>query len=131
MDLTFPVTVDFDDRYLGFSSAKAQSSGPKVVGEVLCGTSPREAIETLIPDSRAESSPAQSVERKLTSMLRGATIPVSHIRLARLCGTLRAFTPATRMLAAFERGPCEYRCDARGHPRSARRWSRCSPFHRS
>jgi hypothetical protein len=48
--------------------------------------SPREAVEVLIPDSRAELSPAQSVERKLTSMLRGATIPVSHIRLARLCG---------------------------------------------
>jgi hypothetical protein len=46
----------------------------------------RDAVETLIPDSRAELSPAQSVERKLTSMLRGATIPVSHIRLARLCG---------------------------------------------
>jgi hypothetical protein len=46
----------------------------------------REATETLVPDSRAELSPAQSVERKLTSMLRGAAIPVSHIRLARLCG---------------------------------------------
>jgi len=45
----------------------------------------RDAVEVLIPDSRAELSPAQSVERKLTSMLRGATIPVSHIRLARLC----------------------------------------------
>jgi len=46
----------------------------------------REATETLIPDTRAELSPAQSVERKLTSMLRGGAIPVSHIRLARLCG---------------------------------------------
>jgi hypothetical protein len=46
----------------------------------------REATEILVPDSRAELSPAQSVERKLTSMLRGAAIPVSHIRLARLCG---------------------------------------------
>jgi hypothetical protein len=46
----------------------------------------REAIEILVPDSRAELSPAQSVERKLTSMLRGTAIPVSHIRLARLCG---------------------------------------------
>jgi hypothetical protein len=48
--------------------------------------SPRDAVEILVPDARAELSPAQSVERKLTSMLRGATIPVSHIRLARLCG---------------------------------------------
>lgn len=46
----------------------------------------RDAVETLIPDSRADVSPAQSVERKLTSMLRGASIPVSHIRLSRLCG---------------------------------------------
>jgi hypothetical protein len=46
----------------------------------------REASEVLVPDSRADLSPAQSVERKLTSMLRGAAIPVSHIRLARLCG---------------------------------------------
>ena len=46
----------------------------------------RDAIEILIPDSRAELSPAQSVEHKLTNMLRGATIPVSHIRLAKLCG---------------------------------------------
>jgi len=46
----------------------------------------REATEILVPDSRAELSPAQSVERKLTSMLRGTAIPVSHIRLARLCG---------------------------------------------
>lgn len=45
----------------------------------------RDAVETLIPDSRAELSPAQSVERKLTNMLRG-TIPVSHIRLSRMCG---------------------------------------------
>jgi hypothetical protein len=45
-----------------------------------------DALEILIPDSRADVSPAQSVERKLTTMLRGATIPVSHIRLSRLCG---------------------------------------------
>jgi hypothetical protein len=46
----------------------------------------RDALEVLIPDSRADVSPAQSVEQKLTTMLRGATIPVSHIRLSRLCG---------------------------------------------
>lgn len=46
----------------------------------------REAVEVLIPDSRAELSPAQSVERKLTNMLRGGAIPVSHIRLAKLRG---------------------------------------------
>ncbi len=46
----------------------------------------RDAVEVLVPDSRAELSPAQSVENKLTSMLRGTAIPVSHIRLARLRG---------------------------------------------
>ena len=42
--------------------------------------------ELLIPDSRADLSPAQSVERKLTHILRGASIPVSHIRLSKRCG---------------------------------------------
>jgi hypothetical protein len=46
----------------------------------------REAVEVLIPDSRAELSPAQSVEHKLTNMLRGGAIPMSHIRLAKLRG---------------------------------------------
>jgi hypothetical protein len=44
------------------------------------------AEEVLIPDLRAGLTPAQSVERKLSTMLRGgAAIPVSHFRLARLC----------------------------------------------
>lgn len=46
----------------------------------------RDAVEVLIPDSRADLSPAQSVEHKLTHMLRGAAIPMSHIRLAKLRG---------------------------------------------
>jgi len=42
--------------------------------------------EVLVPDQRAGMSPAQSVERKLSSMLQGgAAIPVSHFRLAKLC----------------------------------------------
>lgn len=45
-----------------------------------------EAEETIIPDQRAGVTPAQSVERKLSAMLRsGAAIPVSHFRLAKLC----------------------------------------------
>jgi hypothetical protein len=45
------------------------------------------AEEVISPDERADLTPAQSVERKLTVMLRGgAAIPVSHFRLARLCG---------------------------------------------
>jgi len=45
-----------------------------------------EAEETMVPDQRAGLTPAQSVEQKLTAMLRsGAAIPVSHFRLAKLC----------------------------------------------
>jgi hypothetical protein len=44
-----------------------------------------EADEVLIPDQRAGLTPAQSVERKLTSLLRDAAIPASHYRLAKLC----------------------------------------------
>jgi hypothetical protein len=42
--------------------------------------------EFIVPDQRAELSPAQAVERKLSAMLRGdAAIAVSHFRLAKLC----------------------------------------------
>lgn len=67
----------------------AQATGDRNTANLIAQRilqSRKEAVETLIPDSRAELSPAQSVERKLTSMLRGAAIPVSHIRLAPLCG---------------------------------------------
>ncbi len=45
------------------------------------------AEEVIVPDQRAGLSPAQSVEKKLSAMLRGgaAAIPVSHFRLAKLC----------------------------------------------
>jgi hypothetical protein len=43
------------------------------------------ADEVLIPDQRAGLTPAQSVERKLTTLLRDGAIPASHFRLARLC----------------------------------------------
>jgi hypothetical protein len=42
------------------------------------------ADEVLIPDQRAGLTPAQSVERKLTALLRGSAIPASHLRLAKL-----------------------------------------------
>jgi len=47
----------------------------------------RPADEVLVRDHRAGVSPAQSVEHKLSAMLRGgaAAIPVSHFRLAKLC----------------------------------------------
>ncbi len=42
--------------------------------------------EVMVPDQRAGLSPAQSVEKKLSAMLRGgAAMPVSHYRLAKLC----------------------------------------------
>ena len=42
--------------------------------------------ETIILDHRGSVTPAQSVEQKLSAMLRnGAAIPASHFRLARLC----------------------------------------------
>ena len=38
--------------------------------------------ETLIPDQRAELSPAQSVEHRLAVLLKDAAVPVSHVRMA-------------------------------------------------
>jgi len=38
--------------------------------------------ETLIPDQRAELSPAQTVERRLALLLKDAAVPVSHVRMA-------------------------------------------------
>ncbi len=43
------------------------------------------ADEVLIPDDRAGLTPAQSVERKLSVLLRGGSIPASHFRMAKLC----------------------------------------------
>ena len=44
------------------------------------------AEEIMVPDQRAGLTPAQSVEQKLSTMLRGgAAMPVSHYRLAKLC----------------------------------------------
>src|SRR5439155_17137984 len=44
------------------------------------------ADETLIPDSRAELTPAQTVERRLAVLLQGSAMPVSHVRLASRIG---------------------------------------------
>lgn len=41
------------------------------------------AEETLVPDSRASLTPAEAVERRLTLMLRGVAVPVSHVRMAK------------------------------------------------
>lgn len=38
------------------------------------------SVETLLPDERADLTPSQSVERKLSTLVKGAAIPVSHFR---------------------------------------------------
>jgi hypothetical protein len=45
------------------------------------GLAPEEADETLIVDDRSGLSPAQMVETKLANLLRGATLPVSHLQM--------------------------------------------------
>jgi two-component system, OmpR family, response regulator len=45
---------------------------------------PAGGAETLVPDSRAALSPAESVERRLGTLLQGSGVPVSHVRTARL-----------------------------------------------
>jgi hypothetical protein len=79
----------------GLRSAETEAPKSAVKGARLdaVAVSPRiappvpAAEEMLVPDDRAGVTPAQSVERKLTAMLRGgAAIPVSHFRLAKLCG---------------------------------------------
>ena len=47
----------------------------------------QECEETLITDHRAQFGPAQHVERKLSTLLQGAWLPVSHMRLQPLQGT--------------------------------------------
>jgi hypothetical protein len=42
--------------------------------------------ESLIADARANLTPAQMVERKLISLLRGKLVPVSHVRMTDLPG---------------------------------------------
>lgn len=45
---------------------------------------PKPVDEVLVPDQRAALTPAQSVERKLTALLRGGAIAGSHFRMAKL-----------------------------------------------
>jgi hypothetical protein len=88
MDLQ-PTSLSVGNAGPTIDSIRNKADGTWIAAQRGAGSvviSPRDAIEILVPDARADLSPAQSVERKLTSMLRGATIPVSHIRLARMCG---------------------------------------------
>jgi len=48
-----------------------------------------ECEEDLIVDDRANLGPAEVVEHKLSSLLRSALLPVSHVRMAALCGRRR------------------------------------------
>src|SRR5262245_22534195 len=60
---------------------------PAVVPSIRTST-PRPGVrllpgeEVLIPDQRAEISPAQSVERRLALLLKDAAVPASHVRTA-------------------------------------------------
>ena len=45
--------------------------------------------EVLIVDDRANLGPAELVEHKLSSLLHSALLPVSHARMATLCGRRR------------------------------------------
>ena len=45
--------------------------------------------EVLIVDNRAGLGPADLVEHKLSSLLQRALLPVSHARMATLCGRRR------------------------------------------
>jgi hypothetical protein len=42
--------------------------------------------EVLVPDTRARLTPAQMVERKLVSLLKGAYLPVSCLQTGRRTG---------------------------------------------
>jgi hypothetical protein len=48
------------------------------------GTAKNEEI--LVPDARALLTPAQMVERKLVSLLKNASLPVSHLQTAQRRG---------------------------------------------
>jgi hypothetical protein len=73
----------------GLSTAVADTGliGPVPAPRLVPPPASRQARddETLIPDERAELSPAQYVERRLTTLLKGSALPVSHVRMARLC----------------------------------------------
>jgi hypothetical protein len=45
---------------------------------------PEDMDEALVADERAELTPAQMVERKLISLLKGKLLPVSHVRMTDL-----------------------------------------------
>jgi hypothetical protein len=47
---------------------------------------PTPADEILVPDLRAELTPAQTVERRLETLLKGSALRVSHVRLAARLG---------------------------------------------
>jgi hypothetical protein len=45
---------------------------------------PRDGDESLVADARAAMTPAQMVERKLVSLLKGGPLPVSQVRMVSL-----------------------------------------------
>jgi hypothetical protein len=51
----------------------------------LFATDPADA-EVLVADARAALTPAQMVEHKLSSLLKGKLVPVSHVLMASMPG---------------------------------------------
>jgi hypothetical protein len=59
--------------------------------DALLGSAPiAEADEVLIVDGRANLGPAQQVENKLSVLLRGSAISVSHVRMTALSCSRRS-----------------------------------------
>jgi len=65
-------------------AARDVSKSPSAVTAVRSHEKAAADEETLVPDSRASLTPAEAVERRLTLMLRGFAVPVSHVRMAKM-----------------------------------------------
>jgi hypothetical protein len=81
-----PVTESLRSGTGSAKSASVSNSVPVVVNSIRT-TAARQTNrllpgeEILVPDQRAELTPAQSVERRLALLLKDAAIPVSHVRM--------------------------------------------------
>lgn len=69
----------------GTITAEALSAGLDPLSELEGG--PFESEEVLIIDHRAGMGPAQQVEHKLSTLLGGAVLPVSHVRMSARLGS--------------------------------------------
>ena len=74
-----------EDRRLDYAFSPASSDRANLRTELIQDrglTSPASAQEeSLIVDDRSDLSPARAVEEKLMSLLRNASLPVSHLQM--------------------------------------------------